>query len=451
MDGGKITLFPPSTKSAGNFRNTDQSSNFAPARCAARNGRSRQACFAAIPSSSGAAAPDKKIRSHASFRPNLLYQGRPKRPPHTFTEEPLMLRSNSARAALLASFLALGLAYPACAEESQSELPAPPLPGITEELPLPEGEMEGDESYYGLGLGSGCGLKGGTPGGGTLIEGTGGCGAPIGWTIQADILFLRRDENSVVPLVNGDTPFGIEALDLSWRAGPRVSVIRHSVLGSAWDVEALYFGIDGWQEVAASANATTFFTNPNINFAATTVTTNYREALYNIEFNLRRPCSGDLTFITGFRWIELKDNLFTDIVGSSHTIDVNNYLWGYQIGGEWRMLSHLNFDVVTWGKAGIYHNAADQGTSIVNVGGAVPNFGAQGTNVAFVGEVGVYGAYRFAPWGAVRAGYQAMWLDGVATAPNQIATSNVATGVATMDFGETLLYHGGFAGLEFYW
>ena len=351
-----------------------------------------------------------------------------------------MLRSISPRVALLASLLVGVSAACLGADERQFENDAPPLPGVVEKLPLPEGEMD----YYGLGVEQGCTAD-------SLIERTGVCCSAIGWTVQADMIFLRRDENSIVPLVNGAAAFGIEGLDLSWRTGPRVSVIRHGVLGTRWDLEATYFSVDGWQDVAASAGATTFFTNPNINFAARTATANYREALYSSEFNLRRPFLDQFTFVTGFRWLELKDNLLTDLVGASHEIDVNNFLYGYQLGGEWRMLTYEIIDVVAWGKAGVYGNSADQETNIVNVGGAVPAFGAQAGNISFVGEIGLYGAYRFADWAAVRAGYQAIWLDGVATAPNQIATSDVGTGVATINFSETLLYHGGFGGLEFYW
>ena len=47
----------------------------------------------------------------------------------------------------------------------------------------------------------------------------------------------------------------------------------------------------------------------------------------------------------------------------------------------------------------------------------------------------------------VRAGYQVLWIDGIAAAPNQLPMVNTQTGVATVNTTHSALYHGGFLGL----
>lgn len=358
-----------------------------------------------------------------------------------------MPRSGWALAALLAS---LTLVAPAHFAEAQ-EYEAPPIPSVDAE---PEGEEQESPEYYG-----------GTPVEPPSMEEIPtpeyevyeeetaeavAAGGGVYWTLQFDALFLRRAEQAVLPLVNGATPYGAQDLDVPFKFGPRVSLIGSNLYGP-WAAEFTYFSVDGWLAQRTSDTATTLFTTPAINFGARTVTSAYRESLYSTEFNIRRQFWNQIDVISGFRMIELQSDLFTDLVGSSHHVNTNNHLYGYQLGGDWRFFSGYHFDFNTWAKAGIYGNAADQSTDIVNVGGAVPNYGVQGGRAAFVGELGVAGAYRWNGWLAVRGGYQMLWLDGLAMAPDQIPVSNVATGVATLDTSKSLLYHGGFMGLEVIW
>lgn len=358
-----------------------------------------------------------------------------------------MPRSGWALAALLAAVLCIAPARFALAQDFE----APPIPSLVEE---PTGEGQESPEYYG-----GTPVEPPameeilTPGFDVYDEGTAEAVTATGgvyWSLQFDAIFLRRSEQTVLPLVDGATPYGAQNLDVPFKFGPRVSLIGSNLYGQ-WQAEFTYFSVDGWLTQRTSDAATTLLTTPAINFGARPVTSAYRESLYSTEFNLRRQFWNSLTMISGFRMIELQSDLFTDLVGSSHHVNANNHLYGYQLGGDWRFFSGYHLDLSTWLKAGVYGNAADQSTDIVNVGGAVPNFGVAGGRAAFVGELGVAGAYRWNGWLAARAGYQLLWFDGVAMAPDQIPVSNVATGVAALDTSKTLLYHGGFMGLELTW
>lgn len=363
-----------------------------------------------------------------------------------------MPRFGLALAALCASLVSVASVNLAIAQEFE----APPLPSLTEEY-LEEPSCLATESpeYYGGMPVEPPSYELESPSDYEIYDVDEIGAAPtcpgLCFTVQLDAIFLRRSESTVLPLVNGANPYGAQNLDLPYRLGPRISIIGYNLAGSNWDAEFTYFDVNGMQTQQASAGATTLFTNPAVNFGARTVSSTYRESLYSTELNLRRRFGDRWTFINGFRWIQLRSDLATDLVGASHRINVNNHLYGYQLGGNMKILSWNNFDLDTWLKAGIYGNAADQETNTVGIGGAAPAFGASGGRAAFVGEIGLVGTYRWNDWLSFRAGYQAIWLDGLAIAPDQILVSNVATGAAVLDTSKTLLYHGGIMGMEMNW
>ena len=49
----------------------------------------------------------------------------------------------------------------------------------------------------------------------------------------------------------------------------------------------------------------------------------------------------------------------------------------------------------------------------------------------------------------LRAGYEAIWLQGVALAPGQIDETNVISGAAGINANSGVFYHGATAGLEY--
>jgi hypothetical protein len=85
------------------------------------------------------------------------------------------------------------------------------------------------------------------------------------------------------------------------------------------------------------------------------------------------------------------------------------------------------------------------------VGGAIPFFSATDADTAFVGELALTGSYVINDRWSARAGYQVLWVDGVALAPDQIAVSNVATGASTLDVGGDPIYHGFTLAAEYVW
>jgi Putative beta barrel porin-7 (BBP7) len=270
----------------------------------------------------------------------------------------------------------------------------------------------------------------------------GDCCCPL-WTVEAGTIFLRRDNQTDVPLANGATPFSVADLAFhDYQAGPLVTLMRHGLFGTATTLEVTYFGVQV-SNTASSAGATSVFTTPAINFGANTVTSVYRSRFDSTEINLRDDLTEWLTFLAGFRWVELSDELSTDIGAlASHNVNVNNHLYGAQIGADVVILRRERFSIDWFGKAGIYGNSADQTTTTTGVGGAVPRLSARNSQSAFLGEMDLTLRYEITDHWSVLGGYRVIWLDGIALAPNQLANSNIATGAATLDNHGQPIYHG---------
>jgi hypothetical protein len=154
--------------------------------------------------------------------------------------------------------------------------------------------------------------------------------------------------------------------------------------------------------------------------------------------------------LLGFRWFELhEDMLFTD-AGSPPALlvgDVDNHLYGFQLGLEAVVLRVRRLEVECGLKCGIYHNNVDLASAAPQ---AMQQVAVGADHTAFCGEVMLGVNYCLTSRLALRAGYQVMWIEGVALLPEQLDNVDPATG-AILDLGGSPLYHGGFVGLRLLW
>ena len=161
--------------------------------------------------------------------------------------------------------------------------------------------------------------------------------------------------------------------------------------------------------------------------------------------------------MVGFRWIELSEEFQTTFTTGNTTpnygIDVNNHLYGGQLGAVGTLHSTERWLLDAWAKAGLFANVADQGTNedFRSAGGGTAFVAASNTNTAFAGDIGVTVGRRITDRLMVSVGYMAMWLEGVALAPEQIDNSDPSSGIATVDHSGGVFYQGAFAGVEYLW
>ena len=81
----------------------------------------------------------------------------------------------------------------------------------------------------------------------------------------------------------------------------------------------------------------------------------------------------------------------------------------------------------------------------------MPRLSASDNPTAFIGEMDLTARYAFNCHWSVIGGYKVMWLDSIALAPNQLAVSNIATGVSTLDTNSRPIYHGFTVAAELVW
>jgi hypothetical protein len=152
-------------------------------------------------------------------------------------------------------------------------------------------------------------------------EGICDCGAACDdgpkWYASVGTVILKRDRPSpgtVVAANPAGTPFS-SASDFSfdYEVGPSVALARRFSGGTI--LEGRYFGVDHTDTnflVTPGNFIGAGFTGP----AGTSFTGKYLTMLDSTEINLRRNISDRVSILGGFRWVELKDELFYKLNGN---------------------------------------------------------------------------------------------------------------------------------------
>ena len=278
------------------------------------------------------------------------------------------------------------------------------------------------------------------------------------WTARAGTIFLHRTNSSAPLVVNagGATTFSASQLDFNTEFGFEGVLTRQASNGNA--LEFRYFQIDGWKSAGTQSFAFNdgLATNPPTPLlVAGSLTAVYQSELHSGEVNLILPISSWLNMSAGFRWVEIDELLQQTIsypaLGTlDFGIDTDNHLYGFQLGADGLLISRGSLDINIFAKGGIFANVADQNTIFRN--NIVPELftpGISNTDVAFLSELGVSTTlYLNSTW-SIAAGYQAMWIEGVALAPDQIPNmSNRAAGFAPSRLDMSgIFYQGGFISL----
>lgn len=253
----------------------------------------------------------------------------------------------------------------------------------------------------------------------------------------------------------GDFHFGVES-------GLETGIRGHRVFG-CMDLDVRYLTTDSWTDSERQRfTGRSVRTNFTPNVAASgprVVTARYATDLESFEANLRyrvgNRCNW-LTIIAGFRYLNINESLNGTLVASggqslsdTARVDVDNHLFGLQIGADQSFLSNCLYSVEGFWRAGIYGNNA--GTSAHYVPGTSPPFrqavaGSHG-QTSFVGELGIKARYRILDNLKFYGQYQLLFVDGIDVASEQWTSTSLITGVGqTSD--SSAFFHGATFGLE---
>jgi hypothetical protein len=322
------------------------------------------------------------------------------------------------------------------------------------------------------------------------------------WTLSIETIVLTRTNGTnrtLVERVPGTVPFlttfttpGTEAFNSNqfqqgFSAGPKLRLMYH--VDSGYGVELTYFNI-----FSQSATTTIGPDSPadwlvmrapglfwqTQDFAYQGMTWSNTTNLYSAEINGRWDLASGFTLLAGIRWLQLNDKLagtvsppdqtapewkktcklcdifhiFPDGPPDDYppfwTTSTTNNLFGVQLGIEGKIWERDRFSLEGQLKAGLFDNVASQLTGI-SLEKAVHPASATANSLAFAGEAGVQLKYRLDQRRALKLGYEALWLAGVALAPAQINETFTASTVSALgvNCGSNVLFQGATFGLEY--
>jgi len=335
------------------------------------------------------------------------------------------------------------------------------------------------------------------------------------WTFSAEAIGLTRQggvNQTLVARVPGDVPYyassgadsanypGAEALNSAqfWQSlavGSKLSLTYRG--DSGYGAELSYFGVLGlsatkavgpdnqpdWLVMKAPG---AFWQTQDFLYQAMV----WRDAtnLHSAEANGRLDLSRRVTLLAGLRWLQLNDSLQATLTPADRTeptwklkcsgdsplellsncsdypggtlagiyppfwtTSVTNNLYGVQVGVDGKVLELGRLSLDGTIKVGLFDNAAEQSTIVSMRKQLFPSRAAT-NHAAFASEHGLQAKYQLTKGWAVKAGYEALWLDGVALAPGQIReTSTTQTSVSALGVNcrSNVLFQGGTVGLEY--
>jgi hypothetical protein len=351
---------------------------------------------------------------------------------------------------------------------------------------MPASYMEPSGNY--------CGYAGGEcPGGdpGAAYVDFGGCGpdqcGPYYFDVSAQAVFLQGDHLfDDVPPLGSIGPVGVGILQpaaLNNDFTPGWQIAARYDLGPLSFLEGTYMGIYdfGFNQTIRSVDVAPgglddFLFSAFSNYGNPTpvpgldngsvYTLDYQNDLQSTELSYRRYWLGysprvSGTYLAGFRYIRMTDDLTFNALTDAQTLDprTSTILWssdndlvGAQLGGDGWVCLRQGLRIGGETKAGIYNNrfkyrhasAIDDDDDDNDV-----DFSTAGNQVAFAGEASLDLVADILPSFSIRGGYRVMYMSSLVTSGNNINVGDVAsTAVFTQ---ADALYHGFQAGLEYIW
>jgi hypothetical protein len=354
----------------------------------------------------------------------------------------------------------------------------------------------GGGTPYGIGTNNGVGIWGkhgpaGCDGGNANCA---GCCNPRWWDIQAEFLYWTREEVSrridfASAGVGG--PIVLSTDDLAFHHEPGFRFMGALMVAPGDNLEGGYFGTFHWRsdsvvESAAPGNLYSAIGDfgqgpplpdfPEVQMA-NLAAISYSSELHNWEMNYRRRwvspnCRFHSSALIGARYIVLDEDFiyFIDrqdppipMIGPANTeydISVFNDLIGFHVGGDLLLCIIPGIKFGGNIKAGLLGIQSVQRTRIDTVRPADTMLNqefeeyAKDEDVAFIGEGGGEVIIEATERVTLRAGFQLLYINGVALAPEQFNPNFIPpppTRPTEVNTNGDVFYHGLTAGFEYMW
>jgi hypothetical protein len=290
------------------------------------------------------------------------------------------------------------------------------------------------------------------------------------WRGTVDALLLWQGNLASRPLYRNFDGFSVggTALDAnelmpSLSAGPRYGILYQ--FDPCWSVEGNYFRVTPFDSERVVSGDPELAEVDIVGFndeGFDQVGAFGWGEVQSAECNLRhRHCQSPTTWIAGFRWVQLDQNLLIQEDGFLGDPDffadfltrTGNDLYGGQVGFDTMVWNDCSgpLQINVLGKAGVFANIAYQSILYEDSDGDFAELDESTTATSFFGEFGVNATYRLTNWLGWRAGYTLFWASGIATPVGQLAANNLDSGVARINTAGSVLLHGVTTGVEARW
>ena len=301
------------------------------------------------------------------------------------------------------------------------------------------------------------------------------------WTDYAltDALFWGRDNQAAnVPLiVDGDSgaPL-ISAGDPQFpvAAGVRAFYGQRNPCECGWEIG--YFGVYGMSASRFAAAAPPAFLQlpepigSSLTPEGQSATVKYNSTINSAEANVFSTRHGwrdsseswlTVDWLAGFRYVSVEEQASivticcADETAIPYTVRTRNNMFGGQVGSRARW-TWERWAIEGWAKAGVLGNAEKQMQDpLFGTQGPVAPFrdarSSTGTDVGFIGDITLSVIYRLTEVWGIRAGYNTVWIGGLALAPNQFDFANTSVAGTGLNSGDAIFLSGANLGLEARW
>lgn len=257
------------------------------------------------------------------------------------------------------------------------------------------------------------------------------------WSVTLGVVYLSRTEGSSGALEEdaGSGRVGLQASALGSGSayGPYLSA---AYAGDEWGCNLTYFSCDGWSnswshnhpgDIAAP------FLAPGQVVDQVDVSSSGR--LYSGEVNITRRLTERFYGLAGIRWAELDEqgsgDAFSTTFTSGFNLNATNDLVGLQLGAGGHLVGEdtSTFRIDGFLKAGLFNNQVHD--AVTNTGGGAVPIPSDDSRVAFLGEAELAVGWRVMRRIEIFASAEALWLSGVAVAPDLMVGGNNTTAFFT--------------------
>ena len=219
---------------------------------------------------------------------------------------------------------------------------------------------------------------------------------------------------------------------------------------SGWDVmfEGLFMSEFSSQRTVDSTGGVNLIFYQGLALAPVDTAT-YLSRLNTGEINVRRRLNPWIGLLAGIRDLQLSEDLnFSEFTANSnYTSQAGNRLFGAQLGAEAVLPARGYGRFFASGKYGVYNDRYRIGAQ-ASSGGSPIHVQVQDDMTSFVGDFNAGFEIQTVARMTLRFGYQLLWLQNVALAPDQLNQFSLFTNDGTVAKSNPV-YHGGFVGLVF--